>query len=189
VSAICIIPARGGSVRIPRKNIKLFHGKPIIQYSIDAAEESGLFDEIVVSTDDDEIANLVCHSVKVHRRPLCDGTMGTQEVTRMVLASLDELPDIACCLYATAPLVQLGDLQAGFDGIDEYAEYAISVGTEPLRDAGQFYFGRSSAFMARYPLIDVYTTMIPIDEDRVIDINTPEDWAKAERMYEALHHA
>jgi N-acylneuraminate cytidylyltransferase len=187
VSAICIIPARGGSVRIPRKNIKLFHGKPIIQYSIDAAEESGLFDEIIVSTDDDEIANLVCHSVKVHRRPLCDGTMGTQEVTRMVLASLDELPDIACCLYATAPLVDVEDLKAGFACLDDRTEYAMSVGTEPLRDAGQFYFGHSDVFIKRYALIDVYTAMIPIDEDRVIDINTPEDWYKAERMYEALH--
>ena len=55
---LCIIPARGGSKRIPRKNIKPFMGKPIIAYSIEAALNSGLFDEVMVSTDDEEIANV-----------------------------------------------------------------------------------------------------------------------------------
>ena len=57
---ICIIPARGGSKRIPRKNIKTFMGKPIIAYSIEAALQSGLFDEVMVSTDDEEIAEIAC---------------------------------------------------------------------------------------------------------------------------------
>jgi N-acylneuraminate cytidylyltransferase len=175
---------------VPRKNLKLFHGKPIIAYSIENALQSGLFDEVYVSTDDDEIADLVLrYSVGVHRRPPCDGTLGTQEVTARVLESMTKKYDFACCLYATAPLLDASYLRSAYGALSHFHEFrfAFGVGTNPLRDAGQFYFGHTQAFLDYVPLITPFSAMIPIDERRVCDINTPEDWSRAEKMYEALH--
>lgn len=188
MSAICIIPARGGSVRIPRKNIKLFHGKPIIEYSIENAKESGLFEEIVVSTDDGDIAAIAhANGVDVHQRLYDDGTAGTQEVTRQVLLDRDDVPILACCLYPTAPLLNIHDLVYAVVLVQSIHSFAFSVGTDPLRDAGQFYCGRTSAFLEQAPLIAPHTAMVSVSENRVCDINTMDDWKRAEKMYEALH--
>jgi len=189
MSAICIIPARGGSVRIPRKNIKLFHGKPIIVYSIENALQSGLFDKVVVSSDDQEILNVAGHhGAYDERRAKSDGSIGTQEETTRVLMKYPDY-EFACCLYATAPLLDTNDLRRALGCLRDYgdAQFAFGVGREPLRDAGQFYFGRTSAFANGFPLISPLSCMIPIDERRVCDINTPDDWSRAEKMYEALH--
>jgi len=188
--AICIIPARGGSVRVPKKNIKLFHGQPIIGYSILAARNSGLFDDVIVSTDDEEIAEIAKgYGASFHRRAPCDGTKGTQEVTQRTLLDLSpaRLGDHTCCLYATAPLMSVKDLVAGQKAVAHGHTYAFGVGTNPLCDAGQFYWGTTDAFVLGWPLIDSETAMIPIDERRVCDINTIEDFERAEKMYEALH--
>jgi len=119
---LCVIPARGGSKRIPKKNIKVFCGKPMIAWSILAAIESGCFDKIIVSTDDTEIAEISKEfGAKVpFSRPqsLSDDYTGTTEfVAHAINWFLQEsisFTDV-CCLYATAPFVQSSDLQRGFD--------------------------------------------------------------------------
>ena len=112
MATICIIPARGGSKRIPRKNIRPFLGSPIIAYSIRAAQESGLFDEIMVSTDDAEIATMAQMygaSVPFARSSeTSSDTASTAAVLTEVLqtyAQRGHQYDHACCLYPTAPFV------------------------------------------------------------------------------------
>ena len=122
MKAICIIPARGGSKRIPRKNIKDFLGKPIIAYSIETALQSGLFDEVMVSTDDEEIARVAEeYGAKVpffRSAKNADDFTGPGDVVYEVLNQYKGLGirfDLACCLYATAPLVQAKSLKEGKD--------------------------------------------------------------------------
>ncbi len=119
---ICIIPARGGSKRIPRKNIKLFYGKPIIAYSIEAAQKSNLFDEIMVSTEDEEIATIAKHyGAKVpfmRSAKNADDFTGTVDVILEVLNSYVKLGvsfKYACCIYPTAPLVQIKHLMHAYE--------------------------------------------------------------------------
>lgn len=118
---LCIIPARGGSKRIPRKNIKDFLGKPIIAYSIEAAIASGLFDKVMVSTDDNEIAEIAIKygaTVPFFRSEKTANDYATTfDVIEEVLLQYQELNvffDYACCLYACAPLVTKGKLIEGF---------------------------------------------------------------------------
>lgn len=115
---ICIIPARGGSKRIPKKNIKDFLGKPIIAYSIELAFKSGLFDEVMVSTDDPEIAEIARKygaSVPFMRsKKNSDDFTGTGDAVFEVLKLFENEGskfDICCCLYATSPLTQTGTLK------------------------------------------------------------------------------
>ncbi|WP_371372070.1 pseudaminic acid cytidylyltransferase [Sporomusa aerivorans] len=124
MSSIAIITARGGSKRIPRKNIKEFCGKPIIAYSIQAALESNLFEEVMVSTDDQEIAEIaISYGAKVpfyRSEKTSDDYAVTADVLREVLA---EYKDIGksftwlCCIYPTAPFVTAGKLQAAFTSL------------------------------------------------------------------------
>ena len=193
---VAVIPARGGSRRIPRKNIKLFHGKPIIAYSIETAKASGLFDEVFVTTDDFEIASIAerygAHALGRPEELSVNGA-GTQEVVKWVLtAALTNPPtpiDYVCCIYATAPMMLAGDLRRGFDLVSNSSmNYAFSIGTRPcLHDAGQWYWGHASAFANSWPLFDALTYMVPIPAERVCDINLPEDWIRAEEMYARLH--
>ena len=183
MKTICIIPARGGSVRIERKCIKSFHGKPMLQRAIELAQSCRLFDRIVVSTDDNEIAALA-HKLgaAVLRRPHDDGTKGTQEVARDVLVSkgFGDV-SIACVLYPCTPLLQASELLRGhrtlFDR--DHGRYAMSV-SEAWRDAGGYYWGWASAFAADVPL-DGNATLCPVLHH--FDINTPEDWARAEDVF------
>lgn len=184
-----VIPARGGSVRLPRKNLRLFHGRPIIEYSIETAIESGLFDWVVVSTDDDEIEKVSLDSgaTMIHRRKPDDGRMGTQEVTKNALLDLDLKPHFVCCLYATAPLVLPKDLHAGLSClIQREGMYSMAVGVDPLRDAGAFYWSAYDALMDDVPLLGPRTVMVPMPESRVCDINTLEDWVMCETKYALL---
>lgn len=190
--AVAIIPARGGSVRIPRKNIKPFHGAPIITYSIARAKESGLFKRIIVSTDDVEIAKVAEQwGVEVMWRPahLIEPDPGTQAVAADLLKTLHKahyLPRFACVIYATAPLMRREDLLRGFVEVAKGSRFAFSVGTEPLSDAGQFYWGWTSAFVKGAPLIHPATAMIPVPSTHVCDINVDEDWLRAETMFQAI---
>jgi len=119
--AICIIPARGGSKRIPKKNIKDFFGKPLIAYSIQTALESNVFTKIVVSTDDNNIAKIAQqYGADVIKRPdeLSDDFTGTQDVIDHAIEYLQnqgEKFDFVCTLYATAPLLQKEYLIQGFE--------------------------------------------------------------------------
>ena len=192
MSAIAIIPARGGSRRLPKKNIRLFHGKPIIAYSIEAAKASGLFDRIIVSSDHSEIIDIGMEygATDYHDRSdeLAADEVGTQEVMQHIVAEMDERPELFCCIYATAPLMSVIDLIRGHDALleEHWQSYTMSVGTKPLCDAAQFYWGRPTAFGFGVDLIDEHTTMIPIAPGRVCDINTEEDWKRAEEMYARL---
>ena len=120
---ICIIPARGGSKRIPKKNIKDFFGKPLIAYSIEVAKKSELFDDIIVSTDDKKIADIAKkYGASVQMRPdeLSDDFTGTSDVVRYVLDTLEkdgQKYDFACTIYATAPLLQEKYLIKGYKEI------------------------------------------------------------------------
>ncbi len=119
---IAIIPARGGSKRIPHKNIKKFYNKPMIAWSIDAAKTSALFNHIIVSTDDPEIAEIArqCGAEVPFIRPtaLSDDYTGTTEViahaVQWVLKQGFPVTAI-CCIYATAPFLQAIDIQRGLE--------------------------------------------------------------------------
>lgn len=224
---LCVIPARGGSKRIPRKNIRDFCGKPMITWSIAAAQESGLFNHIIVSTDDIEIADISrAHGAEVpFMRPLdlSDDCTGTIPVIAHAIDWMNrnaQAADYVCCLYATAPFVTADDLQRGFEMLQQSgADYAFSVTTYPypiqrairitanqrvamfepahistrsqeledaFHDAGQFYWGRAGAWLSGKPLFSQDATPVLLPRYRVQDIDTKEDWDRAELMFKTL---
>ena len=133
--AVAIIPARGGSKRIPHKNVKLFCGRPMIAWSIAAALESGLFEQIVVSTDDEEIASVAeAYGAQApFRRPaeLANDHTPTLPVITHALRWIQEhsCPTFACCIYATAPLLRPEYLRKGFRLLEDNADadFVVSV--------------------------------------------------------------
>lgn len=224
---IAIIPARGGSKRIPRKNIKDFCGKPMIAWSIEAAKASGLFDQIIVSTDDAEIAEVAKQwgAGVPFMRPeaLSDDHTGTTEVIAHAVTwvrSQGQNPTLVCCIYATAPFVQANDIKAGLSKIEnchwQYVFSATSFGfpifrafeqTEDggvkmffpehfgtrsqdlpyaIHDAGQFYWGRPQAWLGNVRIFDNASTVVMIPRWRVQDIDTLEDWDRAQIMWQVL---
>ncbi len=121
MSNLCIIPARGGSKRIPRKNIKDFLGKPIIAYSIETALQSDLFDEVMVSTDDEEIAKVAkeygADVPFIRSKENADDFATTTEVLLEVIAQYEnrgKIFEYACCIYPTAPLIKVENLKMGY---------------------------------------------------------------------------
>lgn len=224
---LAVIPARGGSKRIPRKNIKPFCGKPMIAWSIEAAQLSGCFDRIIVSTDDAEIAKVARgHGADVPfvRPPeLSDDLTGTTPVIAHAIDWMERnatTVDFTCCIYATAPFVQAEDLRRGFDRIQQTStDYAFSVTSyafpiqrairittdqrvemfnpehftsrsqdleEVFHDAGQFYWGRSDAWLAGKPLFTHDAVPVLLPRHRVQDIDTAEDWERAEWLFKAM---
>jgi len=218
---IAVIPARGGSKRIPRKNIKIFCGKPMIAWSIEAAKSSGLFERIIVSTDDAEIAEVARQwgAEVPFMRPaeLSDDHAGTTPVVAHATQwVLDQGVDMSavCCIYATAPFIQADDLKRGLDALDSGDwDYAFTVtdfaapilrafkqttegGIEmffpeyfstrsqdmpiALHDAGQFYWGRPSAWIENKRIFDRRAKPVVIPRWRVQDIDTQDDWVRAE---------
>lgn len=126
MGSIAIITARGGSKRIPRKNVKLFCGKPIITYSIEAALQSGLFEEVMVSTEDEEIARIAGEEgaqVPFMRSSESAGDYAsTDDVLLEVLAAYKERGrefDSFCCLYPTAPFVTAEKLRTAMGLLDK----------------------------------------------------------------------
>jgi pseudaminic acid cytidylyltransferase len=131
---IAIIPARGGSKRIPKKNIKDFCGKPIIAYSICAALESKLFDKVIVSTDDAQIAQVAkeygADVPFVRPSEIADDFATTNEVIAHALnwyKARGEEFDLACCIYATAPLIRPYDLNCAVKLFDDQTDYVFSA--------------------------------------------------------------
>lgn len=119
---LAIIPARGGSKRIPRKNIKLFMGKPILAYSIEAALASNLFDEVIVSTDDENIADIARQygaKVPFMRTPQTSNDYATlSEVVQEVIENYMQLGysfDNFCCVLSTAPFIKSEDLVNAYE--------------------------------------------------------------------------
>ncbi|MDS9878803.1 pseudaminic acid cytidylyltransferase [Pseudomonas protegens] len=171
---VAIIPARGGSKRISRKNIKEFCGKPMIAWSIEAALKSGCFEQVIVSTDDAEIAEVaVQHGASVpFMRPaeLSDDHTGTTPVVRHAIEWLNlqgSNPQYVCCLYATAPLIDSQDILKGLNALDkEGGDYAFSV--------------TSYAFPIQ--------RAIRINEDGRVDMFNPEYFAVRSQDLEHAYH-
>lgn len=142
---VAVIPARGGSKRIPRKNIRVFAGKPIITYPIAAARECGLFDRIIVSTDDAEIAAVArdhgAETPFVRPPELADDFVGTDPIVAHALAWLAERghhAEFACCIYPTAPFLRPDDLQRGYEaliGTDKSFAFAVTSYAFPIQRA------------------------------------------------------
>lgn len=187
--SVCIIPARGGSRRIKGKNIRLFHGKPIIQYAIENAKAAG-FKRVIVSTDSDEvILTAVKCGADIHfRKPEhAKDEVGTQEVGRIVCEEerIHSMTRV-CLLYATTPLLT-PDILKQACRLTGYT-WVVGVGAEPLRDAGAFYIGKAESFKFSHPLYLHPTRPFVIPEERVCDINTETDWVRADDMYTLLNN-
>lgn len=224
---IAIIPARGGSKRIPRKNIKIFCGKPMIAWSIEAALRSNCFDRVIVSTDDTEIAQIArdygAQVPFIRPATLADDRTGTSPVVAHAIQWLeqqDELVEHVCCIYATAPFLDEVDLQNGWNQLrDSGLDYSFSVAsyafpiqraltidtngvvsmlnkeylqtrsqdlTPAWHDAGQFYWGTKSSWLNGTEILDGRSISIKIPRHRVQDIDTEEDWIRAEFMMKTL---
>ncbi len=225
---VAIIPARGGSKRIPHKNIKHFAGKPIIAYSIEAALTSGCFDKVVVSTDDPKIADVAKHygADVPFTRPanISDDFATTRDVMVHAInwfsAQNQTLANV-CCIYATAPFISVNDLKHTQQMLadDPSADYCFPVCEFPFpiqrgvkldkashvemfqpehfntrsqdlekayHDIGQFYWGKPSAFLAGTPMFSSKAIAYPVSRNRVVDLDTPEDWEYALLLWRAL---
>jgi pseudaminic acid cytidylyltransferase len=227
---LAVIPARGGSKRIPRKNIKLFAGKPVIIYSIEAAKACGLFDRVLVTTDDEEIAKLArsygAEAPFVRPAELSgDLTTAVAVIKHAVQWANDNWGgvDYSCCIYATAPFVRPQDLREGYEKlIASGKSYAFSVTSFPFpiqralkinrdgciemfqpehfltrsqdledafHDAGQFCWGTAEAFLNEKIVFSPESVPILLPRYLVQDIDTPEDWQRAEFMFKAIELA
>ena len=225
---LAVIPARGGSKRIPRKNIKPFGGLPMIAWSIRAALASKCFDRIIVSTDDDEIAEVAeaygAEAPFVRPAELSDDHTGTIAVMAHAIEWQNAHGPSAtevCCIYATAPFVLPSDIANGYDVLkNSSADYAFSVTSyafpiqrairitsqqrvemfqpehfntrsqdleEAWHDAGQFYWGRAQAWLALQPVFTAAAAPVLIPRYRVQDIDTPQDWERAEWMLRSIN--
>lgn len=222
-----LVPARGGSKRIPRKNIRPFHGTPLIAHTLSMMLDSGVFDRVIVSTDDDEIADiaLAAGAEVPFKRPadLADDTTGTGDVVRHAISELQhESYDVAalCLVYPAALFVTADDLAGSLDLLGEGdCDFVFSASTFPspiqralrqrpgglsemiwpehlmsrsqdleatYHDVGQFYWGRREAWQAGKRVLGAHSRMWLIPPWRVQDIDTIEDWTRAELLYQLL---
>ncbi len=223
---IAVIPARGGSKRIPRKNIKPFAGKPMIAHAIGAAEASGLFERIVVSTDDQEIGEIArSHGAEtpfVRPAELADDHTPTVPVIAHAIQACRSLGwdvEHVCCIYPGVPFIRTEDLAAAFDlRVASGADYSFPIAefpaaiqralrrdagwcTQPFYpeheltrtqdlepafyDAGQFYWGSAQAWMTNNRIHHSGAGLV-IPSWRVVDIDTPDDWERAQLMWRVL---
>jgi pseudaminic acid cytidylyltransferase len=220
---IAVIPARGGSKRIPRKNIKSFNGKPMISYAITAAQKSGLFKHVLVSTDDKEIAEIAraygAETPFVRPIELADDYAATVPVIAHAIKACEndgwKFSNV-CCIYPGVPFIEAADLKGALqhlkDGVVDYCfpitefpsaiqralkrdtagvlhpfypenELTRTQDLEPAYfDAGQFYWGKKEAWVNN-PRIHSNGVGYVIPSWRVVDIDTPEDWDRAERIF------
>ena len=140
-ACVAVIPARGGSKRIPGKNIRPFAGRPMIEYAVELARSSGLFARVVVSTDSDEVATIAeqAGAEVPFRRPaaLADDHTTTAAVLAQALDALDARThyDYACCIYPATPFTTPDDLHAGLafvaDG-DAASSFAVTGFAAPI---------------------------------------------------------
>lgn len=227
MTSVALIPARGGSKRIPRKNIKDFCGKPIIAYSIEAALESGCFDKVVVSTDDEEIAVVAKeHGAEIpFLRPeeISNDFATTKDVINHFLYYLKENGfdyDYLCTIYATAPLLQEKYLVEGYNKLknsDVVNVFSCTTMPFPIQrtfkldhddrcemfwpenfnsrsqdleeayqDAGQFYWRKLKTESTKN-MFDSDSAGVVIPRHFVQDIDTLEDWQRAEYMYQLIN--
>jgi len=224
---VAVIPARGGSKRIPRKNIREFFGKPMIAWSIEAAQKASLFDQIVVSTDDDEIAEIAesFGAAAPFRRPseLADDHTPTRPVVNHAIREVERhfgRPDYVCTIYPAAPFINVDDIKYGIQQLlacDVDFAFTVTSFAYPIQralkvsatggiamfqpehrftrsqdlipayhDAGQFYWGRTTAFLEDRDNFSSRSVPIILPNWRVVDIDDEEDWQHAELLYRAL---
>lgn len=224
---LAVIPARGGSQRIPQKNIRAFCGRPMIVWAIESALASGCFDHVIVSTDDEDIAEVALSAgaeVPFRRPPaLADHHTPTRPVVNHAIVEAQRLyGEIhhVCCLYATAPFVRASDLQRGLELLQQSdMDFVFTVTTFPFpiqralrllptggvgmwhpehantrsqdletayHDAGQFYWGRAAAFLEGRDMYAARALPLVMPRYRVEDIDTPEDWRRAELLMQAM---
>jgi pseudaminic acid cytidylyltransferase len=224
---VAIIPARGGSKRIPRKNIRHFHGKPMIWWPIQELLKSNVVTRVIVSTDDEEIADVaIAAGAEVpFLRPasLSGDLVATAPVLAHALDFLSqegEVPNCFCCVYATAPFIRAEFLKKGFELISsKMASAVFSVTTFPFpiqralkiaddgslkmlwpenelvrsqdlpeayHDAGQFYWLNTEFFLKNNKLYAPDALPVVLPRYYVQDIDTLEDWNRAELMFSAL---
>jgi pseudaminic acid cytidylyltransferase len=221
---LAVIPARGGSKRIPRKNIRPFVGVPMLKRTIGVLKDAELFDRIIVSTDDDEIAAIASDAgAEVpFRRPevLSNDLAGTLPVIAHAIREMEArgwVSRYVCCTYPAAVLSRPSDLRAAHDLLrGQDADYVFTATSFPFpiqralrktqdghcemywpehretrsqdlepafHDAGQFYFGRRESWLEGRPLFGPRSKMLELPRYRVQDIDTPEDWARAEMIF------
>ncbi len=218
-----IIPARGGSKRIPRKNIKSFAGEPMIARAIKTAQKSNCFQEIIVSTDDSEISEIAKSfgASTPFTRPadISDDHTPTLPVIRHAIEWLMKnncRVDNVCCIYPATPFLRAHDLTTGLETLTtldckfsvsvtryahpvqramkildgkklfmEYPEHSLTRSQdleEYFHDAGQFYWGSSNSWLTNNQIFSDNTAPVIIPSERIIDIDTMEDWERAEAM-------
>lgn len=223
---IAIIPARGGSKRILRKNIKLFDGKPMIAYAITAARASALFEHIIVSTDDEEIAAVAREwgAKTPFMRPaeLANDYAETVPVIAhgtQACRTLGWTFEHVCCIYPAVPFIQIEDLKGALALLVEGgADYCFTATKFPsaiqralkrmndgkmqpfypqyeatrtqdlepaYHDAGQFYWGKTGAWLQNIKIHNGGIGYV-IPSWRVVDIDTPEDWLRAEALFKVF---
>jgi pseudaminic acid cytidylyltransferase len=226
MNVVAIVPARGGSKRITKKNIKLFAGKPIIAYPIQTAKDTELFSRIIVSTDDQEIAEVAmsygAEAPFLRPAELSDDYTPTAPVlvhALQWLADQGEPADYFCCVYPTTPFLRTEYIKKGFEVLRaENAVTAFSVTTFPspifraleirengylqivwseyrdirsqdlpvaYHDAGQFYWGNTEKFLEEKALYTQRSAPIILPRYLVHDIDVPEDWETAEKIFMA----
>jgi pseudaminic acid cytidylyltransferase len=219
---IAVIPARGGSKRIPRKNIKVFDGLPMIAYAISAALSSELFDQVIVSTDDDEIANVarLYGALAPFKRPTelsDDQTITVPVIGHATNWAIDQGFKVkaTCCIYPCVPFLTSEVLKDAYQlFVNKNAEYVYPVvpfHSSPWRgmtlpkegpmqfifpnyeltrtqdlpicyhDAGMFYWGKASAWVSGLPMHSNGHGYV-MDGFNLVDIDTVEDWSRAERI-------
>jgi len=224
---VAIIPARGGSKRISRKNIKKFAGRPMIDFAVSAAIDCGMFDKIIVSTDDVEIANIAkdCGAEVpfIRSSELSDDYTPTVPVIANAISLLQNQGfclDYACCIYPGVPFISKTDLISAFDILEKTGagycypvtefpsmiqralkrlpngkvqpinpqyEWTRTQDLEPAYfDAGQFYWGKVSSWLNGLGLQSHGSGLI-IPQWRVVDIDTNEDWTRAELLYSSFN--
>jgi len=224
---LCVIPARGGSKRIPRKNIKPFAGKPMIAYAIEAATDSRLFSRIIVSTDDPEVKEVSqkygAEAPFLRPAELSDDHTPTVPVIAHAIRTLGQTGqsfEYVCCIYPCVPFLKEKDLVMALHLLKKgQADYSISVTEYPspiqralkmdaqgrihprfpefeltrtqdleasYHDAGQFYWGKCQTWLKK-PCIHSNGVGLKIPNFKVVDIDTPKDWIKAELLYQAYH--
>ena len=225
---IAIIPARGGSKRIPKKNIKDFLGKPIIAYSIEMALNIKLFSKVIVSTDDQEIKDVaIKYGAEVpfiRPKEIADDFTGTHEVIGHAVKWLEnngEKMDYVCCIYPTAPLIEKDDLIKGYKIIQTGKWNFIIAATnfsypifrsfenlpdgglkmifpehyssrsqdlpEVYHDAGLFYWAKPEIWKKKPEGFSEKNSIVKIPSYRIQDIDTHDDWKKAEIIYEIIN--
>ena len=222
---MAVIPARGGSKRIPKKNIRPFCGVPLLTRTIELLRATKLFQRIIVSTDDDEIAAVgkQAGAEVPFRRPddLSGDHVTTIAVVEHAVRAMTDArfqAEFVCCVYPGAALATVEDLTAAYsmlrDSSCDYVfpatafqssihralrmdaaggvamywpqhELTASQELEPAyHDAGQFYWGRREAWLERRSIYAANSRMLLIPHYRVQDIDTLDDWTRAEMIYE-----